>query len=71
MDGFLRISDKESCSTDPEWLPPTTLCGHYEQGSLRVKRITRTPSAFVEFRLERARSSKGYDFDVAFIDKGM
>ena len=32
--GYLRISDSESCSTDVEWLPPTTLCGHYERGQV-------------------------------------
>ena len=35
--GYLRISDDQACSTDPEWLPPTTLCGHYTEGEVKVK----------------------------------
>ncbi|ELU11540.1 hypothetical protein CAPTEDRAFT_228383 [Capitella teleta] len=67
--GYLRISDKEVCSTDPEWLPPTTLCGRYEKGEVRVKRYTQGPSAFVEFKVDEAEGDGGYEFDVTFMDK--
>ena len=37
---------------------------------VRVKRLTRSQSAFVEFKLDKARPSKGYEFDVTFRDIG-
>ena len=45
--GYLRISDDQACSTDPEWLPPTTLCGHYTEGEVKVKYNPLSISFFV------------------------
>ena len=45
--GYLRISDDQACSTDPEWLPPTTLCGHYTEGEVKVKYNPHMISFFV------------------------
>ncbi len=70
QDGFLRISDNEAQSNAVEWFPPTTVCGQYDPGKVRVRRYTRSPSAFVEFKLKEAKPPSGYEFDVTFIDKG-
>ena len=47
LKGYLRISDDQACSTDPEWLPPTTLCGHYTEGEVKVKYNPLSISFFV------------------------
>jgi len=51
-------------------LPPTTICGRYTQGQVRVKRLTRSPVAFVEFKLDKAKTTLGYEFDVTFVNAG-
>ena len=45
-------------------------CNVLFQLQVRVKRLTRSQSAFVEFKLDKARPSKGYEFDVIFRDIG-
>ncbi len=52
---------------DFSWISKTGTTSGFQ---VRVKRITRSQSAFVEFKLDKARPSKGYEFDVTFRDIG-
>ncbi|CAH1775660.1 unnamed protein product [Owenia fusiformis] len=66
--GSIRMIDGSSSADSGNILPDTVICGQFRHGQIKLKKVTYSHTAFVEFRSNKLRKHNSFDISVDFED---